>query len=287
MSVRCDSSNSDENSTLSDLRARLLSRTAKNLINFCDGTVVEEENADFNILVTLKSSNPARKCLCGAVLNVHGVKDVTTTVSDFYKQRSLDMRMMAEHKYGLRITSQPGWSEFLEKLGDAAVTIELLRNKPSQTVTIDVNNEFLSSRKGAPFILYNCARLATLFKQFDNRVAKGVYRKLPELADIDFSLLTQLEEWELLYIHILQFPCVIRNCMRDVTEGRIYPNLLISALSSMSLCFSVYYRRIKILTEPREHIFPTMHARIYLLKALEQVVHNGLKLLDIQPVKQM
>lgn len=140
---------------------------------------------------------------------------------------------------------------------------------------------------GAAFILYNCARLATLFKEFNKRVSQGIYSKLPEPPDIDFSQLTQPEEWELLYIHILQFPCVIRNCMKDVAEGRIYPNCLVAALSSMSLCFSVYYRRVKVLVEPREHILPILHARICLLKALEQVMHNGLRLLDIQPVKQM
>lgn len=103
---------------------------------------------------------------------------------------------MAEHKYGLRITSQPGWTEFFKKLGDAAVTIELLRNKPNQTVTTDVNNEFLASRKGAAFILYNCARLATLFKEFDKKVSRNVYPKLPELDEVDFGLLNEMVMWE-------------------------------------------------------------------------------------------
>lgn len=55
---------------------------------------------------------------------------------------------MAEHKYGLRIISKPGWEDFFKKLGNAAVIIELLRNKPNQTLSIDINNQLLASSKG-------------------------------------------------------------------------------------------------------------------------------------------
>ncbi|KAI4458715.1 dalrd3 protein [Holotrichia oblita] len=259
-SVKCDDLNNDSDDIkLSELRLKLLTQIAKNIVQFCGGIICDND-ADFNIVFSVKSSKLGGNCLCGAVLNTKGVKEIVTTAKEFYEQRTLDMREMAEHKYG---------------------------NKPNQTVTTDINNEFLSSRKGAAFILYNCARLATLFKEFDKKVSQNVYPKLPELHEIDFGLLNEMEEWELLYIHILQFPCVIKNCIKDVFIGKIYPNFVISALSGMSLCFSVYYRRVKILIEPRDHIYARLHARIYLLKALEQVMHNGLRILDIEPVKQM
>lgn len=64
------------------------------------------------------------------------------------RKRAIDMRLMAEHKYGLRITSQPGWKEFFEKLGKAAVTMELLQNKPNRTLAISLSDNTLSNNKG-------------------------------------------------------------------------------------------------------------------------------------------
>lgn len=59
------------------------------------------------------------------------------------------MRLMAEHKYGLRITSQLGWQEFYEKLSHAAVTMELLQNKPNRSVTISLVDNTLTNNKGS------------------------------------------------------------------------------------------------------------------------------------------
>lgn len=100
---------------------------------------------------------------------------------------------------------------------------------------------------------------------------------------------------------------MIRDCVKDIEKGWFNPHYLISHLSGMSRVFSVYYRRVRILMvkncyvyllfvdednniklqDPRQHLFPVIHQRIYLLKALEQVVHNGLYLLHIDPVKHM
>lgn len=120
---------------------------------------------------------------------------------------------MAEHKYGLRISSQPGWQEFYEKLGQAAVTMELLQNKPNRSIKISLVDNTISNNKGsytvlqmyvkrffffaktyiagAAFIMYNCARIAKLFKEFDRKVDAGFYPKLQDIDTIDFSLLTQ------------------------------------------------------------------------------------------------
>lgn len=44
---------------------------------------------------------------------------------------------------------------------------------------------------GASFIFYNCARIATLLEEFEKRIQKNVYPKLPQLANVDFSLANQ------------------------------------------------------------------------------------------------
>lgn len=44
---------------------------------------------------------------------------------------------------------------------------------------------------GASFIFYNCARIATLLKEFEKRVQNKIYPELPDLLLVDFSGLNQ------------------------------------------------------------------------------------------------
>lgn len=97
------------------------------------------------------------------------------------------MRLMAEHKYGLRTTSESGWKEIFDTLGEAAVTIELLQNKPSKNTIISLHDWTLGNTKGASFILYNCARIASIFKKYETLG----YPNLPPVENVDFSLLQQ------------------------------------------------------------------------------------------------
>lgn len=60
----------------------------------------------------------------------------------------MHMRLMAEHKYGVRVTSNVGWEGFFEKLGHAAVTFDLLQNKIHRSVTVTLNDTNSSSSKG-------------------------------------------------------------------------------------------------------------------------------------------
>lgn len=59
----------------------------------------------------------------------------------------MDMRLMAEHKYGLRVTANIGWKEFFRKLGESAVILHLLENKPQHTTTVNLKSP-TSSNKG-------------------------------------------------------------------------------------------------------------------------------------------
>lgn len=60
-----------------------------------------------------------------------------------------------------------------------------------ENVVCYTNNNYTNIFEGASFILYNCARLATLFKEFDKRVESKLYPPLPALEQIDFSLLSE------------------------------------------------------------------------------------------------
>lgn len=269
--------------TLTHLRLITLKKVAQKLTEFKlnplqDSNIIEMK------LTTKRNSDT--DILCGNVLNENGKKDSTTSAEELIRKRSADMRLMAEHKYGLRVKSSELWKEYFEKLGVASVTIELLQNKPHKNVKVSLN-DLSSVNKGASFIFYNCARLSTLFKEFEKRVNDGIYPQLTSLHNVDFSLLNQPEEWELLYVYIMQYPFMIRSCIQDIDKGIVNPHYLVSFLSNMCSVFSVYYRRIRILVAPKQHLIPTLNARIYLLRSLENVFHKSLELLNIDPIKEM
>lgn len=56
------------------------------------------------------------------------------------------------------------------------------------------------------------------------------------------------EEWELFYVYILQFPSVIKGCVKDILKNLFNPQYLVTFLSNLSSLFSAYYRRVRILT---------------------------------------
>ncbi|XP_020605476.1 DALR anticodon-binding domain-containing protein 3-like isoform X3 [Orbicella faveolata] len=119
----------------------------------------------------------------------------------------------------------------------AVIKLEILSAAPNSEVKIDLCETSREFRQAA-FVLYNCARLSKLFQNFEENVHKGIYPALPPVNDVDFNLLHD------------QICCFLFN---------------------LSHKFSAYYGRVHILGESKQHLFPTMFARLYLMKTLQQV----------------
>lgn len=66
----------------------------------------------------------------------------------FIRKRATEMQLMAQHKYGMRVNSESGWTEFFNQLGSAAVTIDLLHVKPSRPVVVNEDCCASTSSKG-------------------------------------------------------------------------------------------------------------------------------------------
>lgn len=92
------------------------------------------------------------------------------------------MQLMAQHKYGLRVSQEKVLINLVNELGKAAVTVDLLEVKHSSPVGLSTIVGH-SSSKGAAFILYNSARLETLFRTYNQKVESGYYQKLKEFFD--------------------------------------------------------------------------------------------------------
>lgn len=50
-----------------------------------------------------------------------------------------------------------------------------------------------------------------------------------------------------MFDYVLAFPDVVRRSLGDLEAGQIAPHLICAFLSGLARCFSVYYRRVRIL----------------------------------------
>ncbi|XP_060522577.1 DALR anticodon-binding domain-containing protein 3 [Cylas formicarius] len=258
---------------LSALRMSLIKTIVENLLKF-----VTAKNSDGAKTIVLSQTADGDSILCGAVINDGGVKDTDRSVSDFYDKRIADLRTMSRHRLGVQVSE-----EHFKKLAEASVALEMLANKPHKCIKIPMDGV----NKNSLFVVYNYARLCALLKEFDSRVTRGIYPAIGDVKDIDFDLLDRREEWELVYVYVLQFPAVIESCIGDIESGVINPQHLVTFLINWSSLFSVYYNKCRILVDPRVHLFGLIHARMCLINGLRWVVHNSLRMLGIDPVTQM
>lgn len=98
---------------------------------------------------------------------------------------------MAQHKYGIRNNKEEEYmvNELMRKVGLASVTVDLLEVKYSSPVTLSLTSQAGGTSRGAAFIMYNSARIETLCAKFDDDVRQGYYPQMPNLEEIDVTLL--------------------------------------------------------------------------------------------------
>ncbi|CAH0720210.1 unnamed protein product, partial [Brenthis ino] len=274
-----------ETNSITYLRLKVLRDVVKNLY------LINLHPQNVHVLLTWKSKSEIKDSnivFCGAVLNAKsGTKENTITADEYIRIRQDELTLIAQHKYGVRVSTDKKWKEFISHLGESAVAFELLQTKCSSPVKI-LFDASSGSSKGAAFILYNSARLETILRTFNEKVAEGIYPCLPSLENIDLSLLTDEDEWYLIFNYIMGLPSLIKNCVElSETRCEFRPHLICNYLSSMVKTFSQYYRRVRILTEPRKHLLPVMFARIHLLTILNNTLKLCLRILNIKSVSQM
>ncbi|CAG9562361.1 unnamed protein product [Danaus chrysippus] len=199
-------------------------------------------------MVTSRHNDNDRTVFCGTVLNSKtGLKENLITAEEYIKVRQDEMTLIAQHKYGVRVSTDVKWREFIAHLGESAVAFEMLQTRSSGPVKVHFDASGGSS-KGAAFILYNCARLETMIRTFNEKVSDGSYPDLPSLDNVDLSLLTDEDEWCIIFTYVMGVASLIRNTvdMNGVFEFR--PHLICNFLSGMVKVFSQYYRRVRVLT---------------------------------------
>lgn len=285
----------DKESELTTKRLHLIQRVTEKILTLhnCE---VSEEHSDYKFVFTSKSQGNVEenyeKCVCGVVKNTEtNCKETELTYEEYVNNKIKELKALKGHKY-FEVQKFNAETEeyFLENLAKAIVTFELLSVKPSRPVFIGCNiatDKSTTNTKGACFILYNTARIISIIEKYNVKKLKGEYPDLPCVNDTDFSLLNQEEEWELVYNFIIGYQQMINHCVKHTTVFQTNPQVICIFLSKLCQKFSIYYRRIRILTEAYDHLVPTMIARLYMLHALQIVLQNALAFLDIIPVSHM
>ncbi|XP_032554782.1 DALR anticodon-binding domain-containing protein 3 [Chiroxiphia lanceolata] len=211
----------------------------------------------------------------------------------YFQLRKRQMYEASVMKYG-ELAQDEAWREVIDTLTAAAIRFEMLSTAHRSQITLDLENSSISTKgtKSGAFVMYNCARLATLFDSFQRAVERGTYPPLPPASELNFSCLREEGEWLLLFNYLLPFPEVLEQAAQLPTPSkgiRITANTetVCKFLIQLSMDFSSYYNRVHVLGEPFPHLFDQMFARLRLLGAVRDVFHSALATLHLPPLSQI
>ncbi|XP_075570287.1 LOW QUALITY PROTEIN: DALR anticodon-binding domain-containing protein 3 [Pelecanus crispus] len=211
----------------------------------------------------------------------------------YFQLRKRQMCEASVMKYG-ELAQDEAWTEVIDTLTVAAIRFEMLSTAHRSQLTLDLEDSSISTKgtKSGAFVMYNCARLATLFDTYQRAVERGTYPPLPPASELNFSCLREEGEWLLLFNYLLPFPEVLQQAAQlpTPTKGiRITANTetVCKFLIQLSMDFSSYYNRVHVLGEPFPHLFDQMFARLQLLGAVRDVFHSALATLHLPPLSQI
>jgi len=167
--------------------------------------------------------------------------------------------------------------ERLQKLSKAFLNFAFLSSAISNPAKIDMRSQ------QSHFVMYNKARLTRLLATFDEQVKRGVYPPVPtDLQQINFSLLIEPEEWELVWGHLIWVEEVINHCTKALSFHK-----LVNLLHSLATTYSRYYNRVKMLKDPLPSLVPSIHARVVLTRQINAVFARLLHILGCKPLDTM
>ncbi|KFB41865.1 AGAP003132-PA-like protein [Anopheles sinensis] len=247
----------------------------------CKNRISDEQQDD-----TLERQHRV-EILSGLVLVCSDLVDA----DDYIRRRSNAIQPIAQQRYGVRIHDANELERMVASLGRSAAIVDVLQQKHSSTIDLREpghgSTHMSNACKRATFILYNFARLMSIFKKYQLLMEQEGYPRIPPVDEVDFSLLTGREEWNLLYVYVIGFPYALRRTLGDGELARIDPHYLLQFTFGLASCLSKYYRSTRILTDNRPNLLPVMIARLHLLEAVYNILQTLLHLLDLEPIEQM
>ncbi|MEE6502273.1 hypothetical protein FKM82_004464 [Ascaphus truei] len=189
--------------------------------------------------------------VCAPVKVLNSPSPVSCT--QYFHLRKSQMHEASAMKYG-DLVQDHSWGEIINFLTSAAIKFEMLATAHRCQVTLDLEDAKITTKgtKSGAFVMYNCARLATLFESYNCAVRRGLYPAFPAAGEINYKTLREEGEWFLLFNYIIPFPEVLtQSAQISLTSPGIRAAANTEAvckfLVNLSMDFSSYYNRVHIL----------------------------------------
>ena len=164
-----------------------------------------------------------------------------------------------------------------ERIGVAAVKFALLSVSPSRPIRFEWENVLNFERNSAPYLLYTYARARGIERKAEERGMTTSYSELLGRADLG-KLVESDRRWRLVKL-VAQFPEVFVSAVESLDPSQIATYILRLADE-----FNSWYDEDPVLREPDEGL---RCAKMLLVKWVERVISNALKLLGIEPLDRM
>ena len=223
---------------------------------------------------------------------------------DLYAQLKDEITKKMKAKYEQRgdNVTQEFFEEVTHEISTAAMKYALLSCSCQTQISFDISKITDFEDASAPFILYNSTRLSSVISKFYGLVETGMSTALPDIASVDWSLVDNQLEWEMLMEYVMKFPTLLKDAAcpnggalpKPPQNPEFGTHKVCDFLNLFTRKLSSYYgpKGVRILphktqTEITSEQQAALHARIHLCRAFRQVIDNGLDKLFIKPLRKM
>ena len=163
--------------------------------------------------------------------------------------------------------------ELVEEVGKDAVRFTFLTRKCDAHLDFDIDLAKSQSEDNPVFyVQYAHARISSIFRTAEER---GI--PVPSWAEVDLSPL-ELETEMALMKKALQFPDLV-----EAAALNLEPHRLTYYLHDLAAAFHGYYNHHRVLLEDK----PLREARMALVKGVQEVIKEGLRLLGVEAPSKM
>ncbi|NXY76898.1 DALD3 protein, partial [Glareola pratincola] len=269
----------------------------RDLISFCQGSCCsvvhvvscEEEFQQQQLDLLWRILDPGahtalqKHLVCGPVKVTNPSSPIGA--DQYFQLRKHQMHEASVMKYG-ELAEDESWTEVIDTLTVAAIRFEMLSTAHRSQITLDLEDSSISTKgtKSGAFVMYNCARLATLFDTYQRAVERGEHQSHhPPLTQLLLGCSSHLEPQRLLWAQ--QSPTSF--------PGTYPPLPPASELNFSCLREEVRAEKgnagtcVPSAPEPFPHLFDQMFARLQLLGAVRDMFHSALATLHLPPLSQI
>ncbi|MEM1625770.1 MAG: arginine--tRNA ligase [Sulfolobaceae archaeon] len=159
-------------------------------------------------------------------------------------------------------------SDIIDHIISSAIRYSILQVSANKPVSFSVETSLDLSQSSGPYLQYTYARAYNILSKSNEKL---------ELNLVDFNDL--VGEKRKILIEIAKFPEVFEK-----VADELRPEDLISYLRNIADIFNRWYDKERVLQEPDNS---KRQLRLHIVKGVEIVLRNGLKVLGIKPLQRM